>query len=318
MYTEISRCRFCGKKNLITVLSLGEQHLTGVFPKSRDDAVSKGPLDLVFCADCSLLQMKQSYSPDEMYGENYGYRSGLNQSMVRHLRHKIRTLEEFARPGENDLVLDIGSNDATTLKAHASPCRKAGIDPTGAKFKACYTGDIHLIPSFFSAAAFQDAFPEQKAKIITSIAMFYDLEEPARFIGELEKCLADDGIWHFEQSHMPSMLRTNAYDAVCHEHLEFYSFRIVTDMLEQSGLRVKGASSFCLRERRARYVIFSPYALTNSPCADGKNASALTPRSSTGASAAVYAAIRERHAMFSAGSRPFPLKAWRGSWLSTN
>jgi hypothetical protein len=238
VYTEISRCRFCGKKHLITVLSLGEQHLTGVFPKSKGDAVSKGPLDLMFCADCSLLQMKQSFPPDEMYGGNYGYRSGLNQSMVRHLRHKIRTLEEFARPGEHDLVLDIGSNDATSLKAYASPCRKVGIDPTGAKFKTCYTGDIHLIPSFFSADAFQNAFPGQKAKIITSIAMFYDLEEPSRFVRDLERCLADDGIWHFEQSYMPSMLRTNAYDAVCHEHLEFYSFKVVNDMLEQNGLRV--------------------------------------------------------------------------------
>lgn len=238
MYSEIKECRICKSNNLINVLSLGEQYLTGVFPKMKGEKVSKGPLDMVFCPKCGLLQMQQSYCADEMYGENYGYRSGLNRSMVKHLEHKINTLEMLAKPTEDDLVIDIGSNDATSLKAYKSKCKKVGIDPTGTKFKQYYTDDITLIPDFFTADKFLKTFPTQKAKIITSIAMFYDLEDPLQFVEDIEKCLADGGIWHFEQSYMPSMLRTNSYDTICHEHLEFYSFKVVKNMLEQKGLRI--------------------------------------------------------------------------------
>jgi hypothetical protein len=238
MYTEISRCRISGSTNLIPVLSLGEQYLTGVFPKSPTEQITKGPLDLVWCPDSGLLQMKQSYSLNEMYGDNYGYRSGLNASMVRHLQQKINALEQLVRPTDSDLVIDIGSNDATSLKSYTGNHRKVGIDPTGKKFKQYYTDDISLIPDFFSANAFRSLFPNEKAKIITSIAMFYDLEDPMSFVRDIEQCLADSGVWHFEQSYMPSMLRTNSYDTICHEHLEFYSFKIVKSMLEAGGLKV--------------------------------------------------------------------------------
>jgi hypothetical protein len=238
MYTEINKCRISGSTNLVTVLSLGEQYLTGVFPKSTDEVITKGPLDLVWCPDSGLLQMKQSYSLDEMYGENYGYRSGLNASMVNHLTLKIKMLERLAKPTSDDLVIDIGSNDATSLKAYEGKFRKVGIDPTGSKFKEYYTAGISLIPDFFSAKAFRAGFPDDKAKIITSIAMFYDLESPVDFVKDIEAVLADDGIWHFEQSYMPSMLRTNSYDTICHEHLEFYSFKVVKNILETCGLRV--------------------------------------------------------------------------------
>lgn len=238
MYTEISKCRISESKNLITVLSLGEQYLTGVFPRTKDEKVTKGPLDLVWCPDSGLLQMKQSYSINEMYGDNYGYRSGLNTSMVTHLVNKVKFLERLAKPRSRDLVIDIGSNDATTLKAYSGNFRKVGIDPTGLKFREYYTADIVLIPDFFSADVFRSVFPMGKAKIITSIAMFYDLERPADFVKDIESCLEDDGIWHFEQSYMPSMLRTNAYDTVCHEHLEFYSFKVVKSLLERCGIRI--------------------------------------------------------------------------------
>lgn len=238
MYTEISKCRISESSNLITVLSLGEQYLTGVFPKTTTENITKGPLDLVWCPDSGLLQMKQSYSLDEMYGDNYGYRSGLNVSMVRHLTNKINTLERLFRLSESDLVIDIGSNDATSLKAYNSKCRKVGIDPTGLKFKEYYRDGIELIPDFFSAQSFRQNFPKEKAKIITSIAMFYDLESPSNFVMDIEECLSDDGVWHFEQSYMPSMLRTNSYDTICHEHLEFYSFKVVKNLLESCNMRV--------------------------------------------------------------------------------
>jgi len=238
LYKEIKGCRISNSRNLITVLSLGDQYLTGVFPNPKDGKITKGPLDLVWCPDSGLLQMKQSYSLDEMYGDNYGYRSGLNASMVRHLTNKIHTLERMIRLTDKDLVVDIGSNDATSLKAYTSQCRKVGIDPIGKKFLEYYTDEITLIPDFFSAEAFRKHFPSDKAKIITSIAMFYDLESPASFVKDIESVLDDNGIWHFEQSYMPSMLRTNSYDTICHEHLEFYSFKVVNNLLESCGMRV--------------------------------------------------------------------------------
>jgi len=238
MYKEITKCRISSSSNLINVLSLGNQYLTGVFPKSKEEKVTIGPVDLVWCPESGLLQMKQSYSLEEMYGDNYGYRSGLNASMVKHLQKKIKTLEKLAKPTDQELIIDIGSNDATSLKAYSGKFRKVGIDPTGKKFKEYYTDDLTLIPDFFTAEKFKNIFPKEKAKIITSIAMFYDLEDPRSFVSDIEKCLAEDGIWHFEQSYMPSMLRTNSYDTICHEHLEFYSLKVVKNLLEGEGLRI--------------------------------------------------------------------------------
>lgn len=173
-----------------------------------------------------------------MYGDNYGYRSGLNASMVAHLTNKICMLERMVKLTDGDLVIDIGSNDATTLKAYSGKHRKVGIDPTGKKFISYYKNGITLIPDFFTAELFRSQFPTGRAKIITSIAMFYDLESPMTFVRDVDSILADDGIWHFEQSYMPSMLRTNSYDTICHEHLEFYSFKVIKNLLDTCGMRV--------------------------------------------------------------------------------
>jgi C-methyltransferase C-terminal domain/Putative zinc binding domain/Methyltransferase domain len=237
-YRAISNCRISGSNHLISVLNLGHQSLTGVFPSSADDPVTIGPLELVWCPESGLLQLRHSYEPSEMYGDNYGYRSGLNQSMVNHLTDKVAYLERLIPLSEGDVVVDIGSNDATTLKAYSSKgIRRIGIDPTGKKFAEYYPSDVKLVPDFFSAEAYFSV-ENEPARIVTSIAMFYDLETPLEFVGQIESILAEDGIWHFEQSYMPSMLRLNSYDTICHEHLEYYSLSVVKTILEQSGLRL--------------------------------------------------------------------------------
>jgi hypothetical protein len=237
-YSEITRCRVGKTTDLVSVLNLGHQALTGVFPKHSSQPVTVGPIELVWCPSSGLLQLKHSYESSEMYGDNYGYRSGLNQSMVNHLTDKIAYLERLVPLNTDDVVVDIGSNDATTLKAYRAPgIRKIGIDPTGKKFAEYYPGDVTLIPDFFSSAAFR-SLETRNARIVTSIAMFYDLEAPIEFARAIESILADDGIWHFEQSYMPSMLRLNSYDTVCHEHLEYYSLGVVKTILEQAGLRL--------------------------------------------------------------------------------
>jgi hypothetical protein len=193
---------------------------------------------MVWCPESGLVQMKQSYSLDEMYGDNYGYRSGLNQSMVNHLQNKVNTLLRKVKTIPGDIILDIGSNDATSLKCYPVTLRRIGIDPTGSKFKEYYPADISLVADFFTADNFRKIFPTGKATIITSIAMFYDLEDPVKFASDIEAVLAEEGIWHFEQSYLPSMLRTNSYDTICQEHLEYYSLIAVKYILDKANLKI--------------------------------------------------------------------------------
>jgi hypothetical protein len=236
-YTAINSCRIGGGANLVPVLDLGKQALTGVFQKDPSASITRGPLQLVWCPESGLLQLAHSYDLSEMYGDNYGYRSGLNQSMVRHLTAKIHELERLVELGSGDAVLDIGSNDATSLKAYTSAgLSRTGMDPTGRKFSKYYTEGITLVPDFFSSKAYFAA-GGKPAKIVTSIAMFYDLESPIDFARQVEEVLAPGGVWHFEQSYMPSMLRLTSYDTVCHEHLEYYSLGAVQRILRAAGMR---------------------------------------------------------------------------------
>lgn len=242
-HKKIENCRICGNSNLEYVLDLGNQMLTGVFPKFIDNSVTSGPLQLVKCMGdeaCGLLQM--GYSSDdlgEMYGENYGYRSGLNASMVKHLQNKVKRILGQVQLQEGDLIVDIGSNDSTTLQAYPSNnLLLVGIDPAGAKFNSFYPSHIHLIQDFFSSELLKERFPNKKAKVVTSFAMFYDLESPLVFMQEVYDILADDGIWVFEQSYMPTMLEKNSYDTVCHEHLEFYALRQIKWMADRVGFKI--------------------------------------------------------------------------------
>ena len=241
MYKKIENCRICGNAHLECVLDLGEQMLTGVFPREKNADITTGPLRLVKCSGddvCGLLQMEHSYDSGEMYGESYGYRSGLNASMVAHLNSKVQRVLGLVEVNEGDLVIDIGSNDSTTLQSYPASAVLVGIDPTGIKFHSYYPDHIQLIPDFFSAALVKARFPEQKAKIITSFAMFYDLEDPMSFMQQVHDVLADDGVWVFEQSYMPSMLETNSYDTVCHEHLEFYALRQIKWLADRVGFNI--------------------------------------------------------------------------------
>ena len=237
-FNKISKCRISGSSNLKTILNLGNQSLTGVFPKISNQKITKGPLELVWCPDSGLVQLKHSYNPSEMYGLNYGYRSGLNNSMVQHLKFKVDRLTTKVKLDDLDIVLDIGSNDGTLLNSYNNKnIHRIGMDPTAGKFRQYYDENILVIEDFFSKDKFFES-SKNKAKIITSIAMFYDLEDPSTFVQEISEVLADDGIWHFEQSYLPTMLRMNSYDTVCHEHIEYYSLSVIYKLLAKHNLRI--------------------------------------------------------------------------------
>ena len=238
----ITKCRVCGNNNLIEVLDLGVQELTGFFPASKSSYVPEMPLKLVKCHGqnvCHLLQLSHTFDLDAMYGENYGYRSGLNDSMVAHLAEKVATIESMCDFQANDIVLDIGSNDGTTLKSYSrSDLRKIGIDPTGQKFASFYPSSIELIPDFFSAILLQPVIKSNKAKVITSFSMFYDLPSPVDFVKDIAEVLDENGIWVLEQSYMPEMMNCVSYDTVCHEHLEYYGLRQIKWIVERAGLQI--------------------------------------------------------------------------------
>ena len=240
----ITKCRICGSTALTAVLDLGTQALSGRFPRPQDPDPMSGPLELVLCSDqahgsCGLLQLRHSYPIEEMYGPTYGYRSSNNRSMVLHLQAKIGRLIGIAKPRPGDCVLDIGSSDGTTLKFYdGMALRRYGVDPSGARYRAEYPADATLIVDFFSAQRVRREAGDLRCKIITSIAMFYDLEDPLAFMREVASLLDIDGVWELEQCYMPLMLQRCAYDSVCHEHISYYSLRQIKWMADRSGLKI--------------------------------------------------------------------------------
>lgn len=245
MLREIKKCLICGNEKLVPVLDLGIQSLTGVFPRTKDTLVGQGPLQLMKCQEdhggkyCGLIQLRHIYNAGDLYGETYGYRSSLNRSMVDHLQRKIKRILQKVTLRPGDMVVDIGSNDSTLLQSYSTKgITLVGIDPLGEKMRKYYPPHIHLIPNFFSRKVLEKHFGSRKAKIITSIAMFYDLESPLAFMQQVYKLLTNDGVWIFEQSYMPTMLSMNSYDTVCHEHLEYYRLKQIKWMADRVGFKI--------------------------------------------------------------------------------
>lgn len=242
----ITKCRVCRNTELVEILDLGEQYLTGSFPRlNTGQGLTKGPLTLVKCHGgndtCGLVQLLHSYDASEMYGADYGYRSGLNYRMVQHLERKVKEIMETVNLESGDVVIDIGSNDGTTLGFYPENLTLIGIDPTAGKFTSYYKRHIRIITDFFSESLIKSEIGDKKAKVVSSFAMFYDLEDPVSFATQIRNLLLDDGIWVFEQSFLPTMLEANAYDTVCHEHIEYYGLKQIEWILEKSGMRLVDA-----------------------------------------------------------------------------
>lgn len=242
---EIEKCRICGNPDLIPILDLGVQALSGRFPSEGETDPPKAPLELVKCNNtqsfnaCGLLQLKHSVPPEQMYLHNYGYRSGVNQTMRMHLKGIVERVREIVKIHKGDVILDIGSNDGTLLRYYETAgLRKIGIDLAGEQFLQYYTEGIELISDYFNSSNYYSVCPKTQAKVITSIAMFYDLETPMNFVKDIKKILHQDGIWVLEQGYMPKMLEKNLFDTICHEHLEYYSLNQIDWMVKSNDLRI--------------------------------------------------------------------------------
>ena len=240
-------CRVCGSSALTPVINLGEQYLQGSFvkPGKEEPPQRKIPLVLVRCDPtrdehaCGLLQMQHTVPPEILYSA-YWYRSGTNQTMRNHLQKIAEDgVSLIGKSKSKAFVLDIGCNDGTLLKYYPQDFIKFGVDPSDVAQEV--GDDITVIQDIFPSAELLKRTQGQKFDVITSIAMFYDLEDPVTFCQEIKAVLADDGVWIFEMSYMPSMLKMNSYDTICHEHLEYYSLAVLDIILKKADLKIVDA-----------------------------------------------------------------------------
>jgi hypothetical protein len=240
-------CRICGSNALTPVINLGEQFLQGSFVKANKEIPPqrKIPMSLVRCDPkrdekaCGLLQMEHSVPPEILYSA-YWYRSGTNNTMRNHLKGIVS--DAIGLVGKSSaMILDIGCNDGTLLDYYPDNYNKFGIDPSDVaqeipKKKATIVQDI------FPSAELAACIGQNKFDIITSIAMFYDLEDPVAFAQGIKAILGSEGIWIFEMSYMPTMLKTTSYDTICHEHLEYYSLAVIETVLKRSEMKIFNVS----------------------------------------------------------------------------
>lgn len=242
MTTCIQNCRSCGSIDIEVVFELGEQTLSGVFRSENLDDILSGPLTLVGCNQCRLVQLQHSYPLNEMYNEGYGYRSGVTAYMRRHLQEILGFAKEKISLKKGDHVLDIGANDGTLLSHYPDGrYNRIGIDPVATKYLDIYPKDAKVVTDFFTKENYFSV-ASAKAKVVTSISMFYDLEKPLEFAKAIASVLSLDGVWVFEQSYLPAMLRQNSYDTICHEHLEYYSLAAIQYIVQQAGMTIIDAS----------------------------------------------------------------------------
>lgn len=234
-------CRVCSHTKLDPILSLGVQYITN-FVDSTDEEYFAAPLELVLCnissGGCGLLQLKHTV-PSELLFRKFWYKSGINQTMRDALTDVVTKAEKLVKLQKGEIVVDIGSNDSTLLRAY---CNKelllVGFEPATNLMDEARLGTTKIINDFFSYEAFHKEFGNKKAKIITAIAMFYDLEDPNKFVEDVARTLDNDGVFIIQMNYLVTMLKNNTFDNISHEHLEYYSLKTLEHLLDRHGLVV--------------------------------------------------------------------------------
>ena len=238
IFSTRTTCRSCNSKQLASVFCLGEFHISNFVDMDAPEEDKKVPLDLVLCEECSLLQLRHTTQP-ELLWKQYWYRSGINDTMRAALAEIAGKAESTVPLSAGDLVLDIGCNDGTLLRSYQSRnIQLVGFEPAENLIEDARHGTTTIINDFFNFYAFQSTLGSAKAKIITTISMFYDLEDPNSFVADIKKCLDDDGVWINQMNYLPTMLERNVFDNIGHEHLEYYSLLSLETLLERHDLEV--------------------------------------------------------------------------------
>ncbi len=243
MFNEITSCRACNGNSLIQVLDLGRLFVSDfVGLDFVGDEAKKAPLVLVLCdvvaGGCGLLQLKHSVNPDEMY-RHYYYWSGINESMKKALKDVTSKAKQLVALSSGDAVLDIGCNDGTLLRSYdVGGLNLVGIDPAKNLPEYARGGVSHIFNDYFNSNTILQKYPNFKAKVITAIAMFYDLENPNAFLQDIVALLDDDGVFIVQMADLNSMVKLNMFDNICHEHLEYYGLLPLRKLFEKHGLEI--------------------------------------------------------------------------------
>ncbi len=238
----ITACRACGRPELLDILSLGELYVSNFVDADEAPDHRPYPLELVLCdpsrGGCGLLQLRHTVSPELMY-RNYWYRSGMNQTMTDELGDIARSCEAARPLAAGDIVVDIGANDGTLLRAYRNPgLVRVGFEPAKNLLAYAQAGTTKIFSDFFSWKLFTEAFGAKRAKVITAIAMFYDLDDPNAFVADIRRTLDPEGLFVIEMHYLPATLAKNAFDAICHEHLEYYSLFSLSNLLRRHDLEI--------------------------------------------------------------------------------
>jgi SAM-dependent methyltransferase len=244
MYTEIRKCRICDNEKLQHILDLGGQFLSSQFVKNNDnEELSKVrvPLTLLLCEVCGLVQLKETVDRDLMY-RSYFYRSGVNPMMRDALADVTRDIKAHASLKEGDAVLDIGCNDGTMLTYFPITMRRIGMDPAQNINRHSLDESITIIEDYFSAEKARTANGGKSFQAVSSIAMFYDLDDPNAFVSEVKSVLAPGGTWCVQLSYLATTIQTMNFYDICHEHLLYYSLRTLKFLMEKHGLKIIDAS----------------------------------------------------------------------------
>lgn len=234
--TRRETCRASGGP-LTDVFDLGHQPLSSFLSKTDPDPV-KYPLVLCLNEESGLVQLRHTINPDLMYSK-YWYKSGVNQSMKDALRDIVDQAIKRAELNPGDIVVDVAANDFTLLSNYGLQYSRVGIDPSDIRPSIELTSKDHYINDYFSAEAYQNVLGDKKAKIITSICVFYDLEDPIKFANGVREILDEDGLWIMEMSYLPTMLERNGFEAMVSEHIEYYSLGSVEYILSKANMAVE-------------------------------------------------------------------------------
>ena len=252
---KINKCRICSSKKLSKLFSLGKQSFTGKFPNSLNHKIAKDYINLILCNKCKLVQLDRNFNPNFLYGKDYGYRTGINSTMSNHVKLVAKEAIKISKPKQKDYILDIASNDGTLLNNYGKEFITVGIDPLVNKYKKFYKKAHHKISNFFSVKNLKKYNLDKKYKIITALSMFYDLKDPNSFIKDVKKILHNDGIFILEHADLLSILKYSLFDTICHEHLEYYSSKIIIELMKKNKLRVFDIKNSKINGGSTRYFI---------------------------------------------------------------
>ena len=233
---KVKKCRICKSTNIKKLFSLGDMCFTGKFP-SINQKIEKKPVTLIICKNCELVQLGHNFDLKYLYGPDYGYRTGINKTMLNHVNNVVKNLSKKTQLKKNDLVLDIASNDGSLLKFYKKNIITFGIDPILQKYIKEYKKINYKIADFFSASKITHLV-KKKFKIITALSVFYDAADPNKFIKDAKKLLSKDGIFLLEFADLASIIKNKMFDTICHEHLEYYSTKVILNLCKKNNLRI--------------------------------------------------------------------------------